>query len=185
MNASSPSKNISCSVVSAVYSSISSSSPRPNSASSTRLARASSKGSSVSAISSIMAHDAAESVAPTNYYTKVIVSERRDRRRENVRQRRTTVRERNWTCLILGIGREKLAIKMCGQNNAPWGVWVFRRDHVGEVFGAIWCHVHESILFYVPIELAERRDEVISDKGVVFGVSCTLTNGYARRPRPK
>jgi hypothetical protein len=63
---------------------------------------------------------------------------------------------------------------MCGQNNAPWCIWVLRRDHVGEVFWAIWCHVHEAILFYVPIELAERRDEVISDKGVVFGVGCTL-----------
>src|SRR6266566_4159393 len=75
MNASSPSENISCNVVSAVYSSISSSS-RNNSACSTCLTRASSKGSSVSAIPSMMAHGAAESVAPTNYYTEITVSER-------------------------------------------------------------------------------------------------------------
>jgi hypothetical protein len=30
----------------------------------------------------MMAHDAAESVAPTNYYTKVTVSERREGRRK-------------------------------------------------------------------------------------------------------
>jgi hypothetical protein len=59
---------------------------------------------------------------------------------------------------------------MCGQDNAPWCVWVFRRDHVGEVFQAKWCHVLESVLFYVPIELAERRNDVISNKGVVFSV---------------
>lgn len=70
---------------------------------------------------------------------------------------------------------------MCGQDNAPWCVWVFRRDNVGEVFRAIWCHVHESILFYVPVELAERRDDVISDEGVVFGVGCTPINKSAKR----
>jgi len=90
------------------------------------------------------------------------------------------VKKRNWTCLVLGIGWEKLAVEMCGQNNTPWCVWVFRRDHVGEVFGAIWCRVHECILFYVPIELSERRDEVISDKGVVFGVGCTPINELAK-----
>ena len=62
--ASSPSKNISCSVVSAASSSSSGSS----SSSSMRRARASRRGSRISAMSSIMAHDAAESVAPTNYY---------------------------------------------------------------------------------------------------------------------
>lgn len=49
--------------------------------------------------------------------------------------------------MVLGIGREKLAVEMCGQSNAPWSVWIFRRDHVGDVFWAIWCRVHESILF--------------------------------------
>jgi len=53
-----------------------SSSSRPNLACSMCLARASSKGSSVSAILSLMVHGAAESVAPTNYYTEIIVSER-------------------------------------------------------------------------------------------------------------
>ena len=63
LKASSPSKKISSSVVSAASSSSSGSS----SPSSIRRARASRRGSRVSARSSIMAHDAAESVAPTNY----------------------------------------------------------------------------------------------------------------------
>ena len=92
----------------------------------------------------------------------------------------TRERNRNWTCLVLGIRREKLAVEMCGQDNAPRCVWVFRRDYVGEVFWAIWCRVHESILFYVPVELAERRDDVISDEGVVFGVGCTTINKPAK-----
>jgi hypothetical protein len=82
-------------------------------------------------------------------------------------ERRTGSR---WTCLVIGVGREELAVEMCGQDNAPWCVWVLRRDHVGEVFQAIWCRVHESVLFYVPIELAERRNDVISNEGVVFSV---------------
>jgi hypothetical protein len=69
---------------------------------------------------------------------------------------------------------------MCGQDNAPWCVWVLRRDDVGEVFGAKWCRVHECILFYVPIKLAQRRDEIIPDKGVVLGVGCTPINGLAK-----
>ncbi len=70
---------------------------------------------------------------------------------------------------------------MCGQDNAPWCVWILRRDHVGKVFGPIWCRVHESVLFYVPIELAERRNNVISDKGVVFGVGCMPINRFANQ----
>ena len=62
--ASSPSKNINWSVVSAASSSSSGSS----SSSSMRRMRVSRRGSRVSAMSSIMAHDTAESVAPTNYY---------------------------------------------------------------------------------------------------------------------
>src|SRR6266576_6275703 len=71
-----------------------------------------------------------------------------------------------WTCLVFGVGRKELAVEMCGQDNAPCCVWVFRRDHIGEVFQAIWCHVLESVLFYVPIELSERRNDVISNKSV-------------------
>jgi hypothetical protein len=69
---------------------------------------------------------------------------------------------------------------MCGQNYTPWCVWIFRRNDVGKVFGAVWCRVHKRILFYVPIKLAERRNEVISDKGVVFGVGCTPINGSVK-----
>jgi hypothetical protein len=59
---------------------------------------------------------------------------------------------------------------MSGQDNAPWCVWVLRRNHVGEVFWAIWCRGHEIVLFYVPVEVAERRNDVISNKRVVFSV---------------
>jgi hypothetical protein len=124
-----------------------------------------------------MAHDAAESVAPTNYYTKVTVSDR------GKGGQAVTTREgdRNWTCLVRGIGRKKLAVEMRSQNNTPRCVWVFRRDHVGKVFEAIWRRVYESILFHVPIEVAERRDQVIPDEGVVFGVGCTPTNELPKR----
>jgi hypothetical protein len=70
---------------------------------------------------------------------------------------------------------------MCGQDNAPWCVWVLGRDYVGEVFQAIWCRVLESVLFYVPIELAEGRNDVISNKGVVFSVGWTPINGFSNQ----
>ena len=38
---------------------------------------------------------------------------------------------------------------------------VLRRDHVGEVFQAIWYHIHELVHEYVPVELAELRNIVI------------------------
>jgi len=87
---------------------------------------------------------------------------------EGWRDERTT--GSRWTCLVLGVGRKELAVEMCGQDDAPWCVWVFRCDHVGKVFQAIWCRVFESVLFYVPIELSERRNDVISNEGVVFSV---------------
>lgn len=70
--------------------------------------------------------------------------------------RRERMTGSRWTCLVLWVGREELAVEMCGQDNAPRCVWVLRRDHVREVFRAIWCRFHESVLLYVPIELAER-----------------------------
>jgi hypothetical protein len=88
--------------------------------------------------------------------------------REGWRDERTT--GSRWTCLVLGVGRKELAVEMRGQDNAPCCVWVLRCDHVGEVFQAIWCRVLESVLLYVPIELAEGRNDVISNKGVVFSV---------------
>jgi hypothetical protein len=55
-----------------------------------------------------------------------------------------------------------------------WCVWpgVFRRDHVREDFETIWCLVYEHIFFYIPIELAERGNEIIADEpeSVVFDV---------------
>ena len=114
-----------------------------------------------------MAHGAAESVAPTNYYTEITV------RGERVGWRDERATGSRWTCLVLGVRREELAVEMCGQDNTPWCVWVLRRNHVGEVFWAIWCHVLESVLFYVPIELAERRNDVISSEG--WFVVCRLS----------
>jgi hypothetical protein len=112
-----------------------------------------------------MAHDAAESVAPTNYYT---MSERNKEKRGGWREERTT--GSRWTCLVIGVQGEELAVKMSRQDNAPCRVWVLRRDHVGEIFRAIWCRVHEAVLLYVPVELAERRNDVVSNKRAVFGV---------------
>lgn len=77
------------------------------------------------------------------------------------------------TCLVVGIGREILAVVMCGQDDAPWRVWVLRRDDVREVFRADWRRGYETVLFYVPIKLAEGGGDVIADKGMVFGVGCT------------
>jgi len=74
------------------------------------------------------------------------------------------------TCLILGIGGKILAVKMCGQDDTPWSVWVFCCDHICEVFGTVWRRGDEFIFFYVPVELAKGGNEVISDEGVVFGV---------------
>jgi hypothetical protein len=59
---------------------------------------------------------------------------------------------------------------MCGQDYAPWSVWVFRRDHICEVFGTVWRNSDESIFFYVPVEPAKGGDEVIADERVVFGI---------------
>jgi hypothetical protein len=64
----------------------------------------------------MMAHGAAESVAPTNYYTEITVGGGGGR--EGWRDERMT--GSRWTCLVLGIGREELAVEMCGQDNAPW-----------------------------------------------------------------
>ena len=83
------------------------------------------------------------------------------------------VRGRETTCLILGIRREILAVVMCGQDDTPWCVWVFRRDDVCEVFGTEWCRGYETVLFYVPIELAEGGGDVVADDGMVFGLGCT------------
>jgi hypothetical protein len=77
------------------------------------------------------------------------------------------------TCLIVGIGREILAVVVCGQDDAPWRVWVFRRDDVREVFGTEWRRGYETVLFYVPIELAEGGCDIVADESMVFGLGCT------------
>ena len=82
------------------------------------------------------------------------------------------------TCLIFGIGREILAVIMCGQDDAPRRIWVFRRDDVREVFWAVGRRAYESVLFYVPVELAKRGGDVVADEGVVFGVGCRSAGFY-------
>ncbi len=82
------------------------------------------------------------------------------------------------TCLVFGIGREILAVIMCGQDDAPWRIWVFRRDDVREVFWAVGRRAYESVLFYVPVELAKRGGDVVADEGVVFGVGCRSAGFY-------
>lgn len=62
---------------------------------------------------------------------------------------------------------------MCGQDDAPWRVWVFRRDDIREIFGTEWRRGYETVLFYVPIELAEGGGDIVADESMVFGAGCT------------
>ena len=151
LNASSPSKNMSWSVVSAASSSSSGSS----SSSSMRRARASRRGSSVSAMSSIIAHEAAESVAPTNYYEGQLV------RRGNARR----IRQAH---LVLGIGREILAVIVRRQHDASRRIWVLRCDDVRKVYRTVRCWRYETVLLYVPFEIAKSGNDVVADKSAVL-----------------
>ena len=82
------------------------------------------------------------------------------------------------TCLVFGIGREIFAVVMCGQDDTPRRIWVFRRDDVREVFWAVGRRAYEGVLFYVPVELAKRGGDVVADEGVVFGVGCNRSAGF-------
>jgi hypothetical protein len=77
------------------------------------------------------------------------------------------------TCLVFRIVREILAVEMRGQNDAPRRVWVFRRDDVCEGLWTVWRHGYETVLFYMPVEIAERGGEVVADKCVIFGFGWT------------
>jgi len=72
---------------------------------------------------------------------------------------------------------------MCGQDDAPWRVWVFRRDDVCEVFRAERRRGYETVLFYVPIQLAEGGGDIVADEGVVFGVGCMSEGFYKMEVR--
>jgi hypothetical protein len=76
------------------------------------------------------------------------------------------------TDLVFRVGGEILAIKMCGQYDTSGRVWVFCTDHICEVLRTIWRSGYKTILFYVPIELAERGDEVIANEGMILSVGC-------------
>jgi hypothetical protein len=110
-----------------------------------------------------MAHDAAESVAPTNYYTEITVSERNKGEGEGWHDERTT--GSRWTLDMPGSrGRKE---RTCCRNERPGQralvrqgtVWVLRRYPVGEVFQAIWCRVLESVLFYVSLSFRSVDSE--------------------------
>src|SRR5882762_11011008 len=132
MKASSPSKKTSCNVVSDTSSSSSSPSSR-------RFLRLSSKGLRASARSSIIAHGAAESVAPTNYEA-------------SAPDFRLTTPIKQQTHLILRVRREVLAVKVGGQDNTPRSCWVFRRDHICERPRSDWCVVREAVFVDVPVQ---------------------------------
>jgi hypothetical protein len=50
--------------------------------------------------------------------------------REGWRDERSTVSR--WTCLVLGVGSEELAVEMCGQDNVPYCV-LMTTNAVGKV----------------------------------------------------
>ena len=76
------------------------------------------------------------------------------------------------TCLVVGIVREILAVEMRGQDDTPGRVWVFRRDEICKGLWADWRRGFEGVLFYMPVELAERGGEVVANERVVFGAGC-------------
>ena len=76
------------------------------------------------------------------------------------------------TCLVVGIGREILAVEVRGQDDTPGRVWVFRRDEVRKGLWADWRRGYEGVFFYMPVEVAERGGEVIANKCVVFSAGC-------------
>lgn len=76
------------------------------------------------------------------------------------------------TDLVCGVLCEILAVIMGRENHAPGRVWVLGRDHVRESLLAVWRHVGECVLLDVPVQSAERGDEMVLHEGVVGCVGC-------------
>ena len=74
--------------------------------------------------------------------------------------------------LILGVRWEVLAVKVGSDDDPPRCLRVLRRDDVRESLGSIRSLVRERVLFYMPVELLQRVDDIIPDLSVVCGTRC-------------
>ena len=161
LKASSPSKNISWSVVYAAgLSSCSSSS------SLSRALWLLRRGFSASATSRRMAQGAAESVAPTNWVSngeygntaplvwvllgnRVLLSH-----------------------LVVRIMRVEFAVKMCGEHQLHGSLRILRRNNIREPFRTIRCLIGECILLHIPIQRTQCGNNIVTNEGVVCSVRC-------------
>lgn len=61
---------------------------------------------------------------------------------------------------------------MGSQDYSARSVWVLRCNDIRKALRAIRRIVRERVLFYVPVELLQRRDDIISDLSIINRVRC-------------
>ena len=61
---------------------------------------------------------------------------------------------------------------MRGDDDPPRRLRILRRDHVGEGLDSVRGLVRERILFYMPIKVLERINDISPDLSVVRRVRC-------------
>lgn len=59
---------------------------------------------------------------------------------------------------------------MGSDDEAPRCFWVLRRDDVRESLESVRGLVRERVLFYMPVELPQRVNDIIANLGVVRSV---------------
>lgn len=74
--------------------------------------------------------------------------------------------------LVLGVRWEVFTVKVRSDDDPPRGLRILRRDDIREGLESVRSLVRESILFYMPLELLQRADDIIPDLGTVRGVRC-------------
>ena len=75
--------------------------------------------------------------------------------------------------LVLGERRKEFTIKVRGDDDPPRRLWVLGRNNVREGLQSVRSLVRERILFYMPIELLQRVNDIIPDLSIVRGVRCS------------
>jgi hypothetical protein len=73
--------------------------------------------------------------------------------------------------LILWESREELAVKVSSHNETSCCLWILGSNDIDKSLAPVRCFVFKRILFDVPFECFQSRDQIILDKCIVVSLS--------------
>lgn len=79
--------------------------------------------------------------------------------------------------LILGVRWKEFTVKVGSNDDPPRCLRILRRNDIRESLDSVWRLVRERVLFYMPVELLQRINDIIPNLGVVRGARCFLWKG--------